>query len=157
MSISLLLCLFHHFQFTLIHGPNIPGSYAVLFFTALDFTSITSHMHNWALFLFWLHLFILSGVISPLFSSSILGTYWPGEFIFRCHTFLNFHTVHEVLRQEYQKGLPLPCFVFWKITMQKKNIYMAKRDDRETVSSLFLEIFMNSIAIYLLGTWSFFL
>ena len=26
------------FQFTLIHGPNIPGSYAILFFTASDFT-----------------------------------------------------------------------------------------------------------------------
>ena len=31
--------------------------------------------HNWMLFLFWLHPFILSGVISPLISSSILGTY----------------------------------------------------------------------------------
>ena len=28
--------LFDHFQFILIHGPNIPGSSAVLFFTALD-------------------------------------------------------------------------------------------------------------------------
>ena len=56
---------------TLIHGPNIPGSYAILLFTALDFTSITSHIHNWALFLLWLNLFILSGAISPLFSSSI--------------------------------------------------------------------------------------
>ena len=36
--------------------------------------------------LFWLCLFILSGVISPLFSSSILGTYQPEEFIFQCHT-----------------------------------------------------------------------
>ena len=35
-------------------------------------------------FLFWLLLFILSGVISPLISSSILGTYQPGEFIFQC-------------------------------------------------------------------------
>ena len=34
-------------------------------------TSITSHIHNWALFSLWLNLFILSGVISPLFSSSI--------------------------------------------------------------------------------------
>ena len=30
-------------------------------------TSITSHIHNWALFSLWLHLFILSGVISPSF------------------------------------------------------------------------------------------
>ena len=36
-------------QFTLFDGPNIPGSYAVLFFTALDVSSITSHIHNWAL------------------------------------------------------------------------------------------------------------
>ena len=26
------------------HGPNIAGSYVILFFTALDFTSITSHI-----------------------------------------------------------------------------------------------------------------
>ena len=50
---------------------NIPGSYAVLLFTAWDFTFITRRMHVWALFLLWLHLFILSGVISPLISSSI--------------------------------------------------------------------------------------
>jgi len=30
------------------------------------------------MFLLWLHPFILSGVISPLISSSILGPYWPG-------------------------------------------------------------------------------
>ena len=59
----------------------------------LNFISITSHIHNWALFLLWLLLFILSGVISPLISSSILGTYWPGEFIFQCPIFLPFHTV----------------------------------------------------------------
>ena len=35
-----------HFQFALIHGPNIPGSYAILLFTASNFTSITSHIHN---------------------------------------------------------------------------------------------------------------
>ena len=44
--------------------------------------SITSHIHKWVLFLLWLHPFILSGVISPLMSSSILGTYQPGEFLF---------------------------------------------------------------------------
>ena len=51
--------LFDHFQFALIHGPNIPGSYAILLFIASDFTSITSHIHNWVLFLLWLRLFIL--------------------------------------------------------------------------------------------------
>ena len=44
----------------------------MLLFLALDFTSITSHIHNWVLFLLWLHLSILSGVISPLISSGNL-------------------------------------------------------------------------------------
>ena len=88
----------------------------ILFFTALDFTSITSHIYNWVLFLLWLHLFSLSGVISPLFSSSILGTYWPGEFIFQCPIFLPFHNVHGVFKARILKGfaIPLssgPCFV----------------------------------------------
>ena len=65
--------LFDHFQFALIRGPNIPGSYAILLFTASDLASVTSHIHNWVVFLPWLHPFILSGVISPLISSSILG------------------------------------------------------------------------------------
>ena len=74
--------LFDHFQCALIHGPNIPGSYSILFFTASDFTSISGHIHKWALFLFWLSLFILSVAVSPFFFSSILGTYRPVEFIF---------------------------------------------------------------------------
>ena len=74
----------------LIHGPNIPGSYAILLFTELDLASITSHIHNWILFLLWLHPFILSGVTSPLISSRILGTYWPGEFIFSVSYFFAF-------------------------------------------------------------------
>ena len=82
---SLCHLLFDHFQFTLIHGPNISSSYAILFFTASDFTFTTRHMHNWALFPLRLSLFIPSGAISLLFSSSIVDTYWPGEFIFQCH------------------------------------------------------------------------
>ena len=73
-----------HFQSALIHGPNIPGSYTVLLFTASDFTSITSPIHNWVSFLLWLRPFIPSGVSSLLFSSSIVGTYRPGEFLFQC-------------------------------------------------------------------------
>ena len=56
----------------------------------------------------WLRLFILSGVISPLISSSILGTYWPGEFIFQCPILLPFHTVHGVLKARVLKWLPFP-------------------------------------------------
>ena len=91
-----------------IHVPNIPSSYAILFFIASDFTSITSHIHNRALFSLWLRLFVLSGVISPLSSSSILGTCRPGEFIFRCHTFLPFPTIHGVLKARTLKGFAIP-------------------------------------------------
>ena len=58
------------YKVTLSHWPNIPGSYAILFFTALDFTSTTWHIHNF--FLLWLSLFIPSGAISLLFSISML-------------------------------------------------------------------------------------
>ena len=56
----------------------------------------------------WLRLFILSGVISPLFSSRILGTYRPGEFIFQCLIFLPFHTVHGVLKVRILKWFAIP-------------------------------------------------
>ena len=95
---------------------NVPGSYAILLFTASDRTSITSHIHNWVLFLLWLHPFILFGVPSPLISSNILGTYRPEEFIFQYPIFLPFHTVHEVLKARILKWFGIPfsselCFV----------------------------------------------
>ena len=37
--------MFDHLLFTLIHGSNIPGSCAILFFPALDFTFTTRHIH----------------------------------------------------------------------------------------------------------------
>ena len=100
----------------MIHGPDIPGSYAILLFTASDLASLTSHIHSWVLFLLWLHPFIPSGVISPLFSSSLLGTYRPGDFIFQCPIFLPFHIVHGVLKARMQKWFAIPsssgqCFV----------------------------------------------
>ena len=51
----------------------------------------------------WLCLFVLAGVISSLFSSNILGTYQPGEFIFQCPFILPFHTVHGVLKPRILK------------------------------------------------------
>ena len=48
------------------------------------------------------------GVISPLISSSILGTYWPGEFIFQCPIFLPFHTVHGFLNTRILKWFAIP-------------------------------------------------
>ena len=51
-------------QYILIHRPNIPYSYSILFFTASDFTFTTRHIHNWTSFLLWPSLFILSRAIS---------------------------------------------------------------------------------------------
>ena len=68
------------FQFVVIHhGLNIPGSYAILFFTAFNFTFTTRHIHNWMSFLLWPNCFILSGATSNcplLFPSSRLDTFW---------------------------------------------------------------------------------
>ena len=65
-----------------------------MFFKASDFTSTTRDIHNWALFLLWLSLFTPFGAISLLSSSSTLGIYQPGEFIFQCRIFLPFHSVN---------------------------------------------------------------
>ena len=84
----------------------VPMQYC--FFSIGLYTSITSHIHNWLLFLLWLHLFILSGIIFPLFSSSILGTYWLGEFIFQCLSFCLFLLFIGFSRQEYRLPFPSP-------------------------------------------------
>ena len=39
---------------------------------------------------------------------NILGTYWPGEFMFQCPIFFPFHSVHEFSSPEYWSGLPSP-------------------------------------------------
>ena len=72
----------------------------------MNFPSISSHIHNWALFLLWLHLCILSGVISPLFPSSILDT-WEGS-SFSVLSFCLFVLFVGFSRQEYWRGLPSP-------------------------------------------------
>jgi len=59
-------------QLTLIHEPNIPGSYAILLFTASDFTSITSHIHSRVLFCFG----SISSFFLELFLHSSPVTYW---------------------------------------------------------------------------------
>ena len=82
--------------------------HGVILFTASDLASITSHIHRWVFFLLWLHPFILSGVISPLISSGLLGTYQPGEFIFQCPIFCFFILFMEFSRQEHWSGLPFP-------------------------------------------------
>ena len=89
--------------YNLINGPNLPGFYAVLLFATSDFITVTSHIDNWVLFLLWLLSFIHSGVISPLISSNILGTYGPWEFLFQDPIIFPFHTVHGVLKARILK------------------------------------------------------
>ena len=91
------------------------------FLHSIGLYSIRLYFHHQAhqqlgIVLLRLCLFILSGVISPLFSSSLLGTYHPREFIFQCHIFLPFHTVHGVLKARILKQFAIPfssglCFV----------------------------------------------
>ena len=73
-----------------------------------DLASITSHIHTWVLFLLSLHLFILYRIISPLISSSILGTHWPGELSFSVLSFCLFILFMGFSRQDYWNGLPFP-------------------------------------------------
>ena len=102
MSMFTLAISYWLLQFTLIHGPNIPDSYSVRIYYHHQ-----SHPQL-GVFLLCHHLFILSGVISPLISHILLGTYHPGEFIFQCPIFLPFHTVHGFLKAIMLKWLPFP-------------------------------------------------
>ena len=93
---------------------QVPMQYCSLQHWTLLLSPVSSTMG--CCFLLWLHPFILCGVISPLISSSILGTYRPGEFIFQCPIFLPFHTVHGVLKARTLKWFAIPfssgpCFV----------------------------------------------
>ena len=103
LAISCLITLI----FTLIHGPNIPGSYAILLFTASDFTSFTCHIQNWALFCF--------GSAFSFFLELLLHfspvAYWAptllGSSSFSVTSFLPFHTVHGVLKARILKWLAI--------------------------------------------------
>ena len=75
---------------------------------ASDLVSITSHIHSWVLFLLWLHPLILSGFISLLTSSSILGTYLPGEYLSQYPIILPYHIVHGVLKARILKWFAIP-------------------------------------------------
>ena len=74
----------------------------------------------------------LSGVISPLFSSSIMGTYGPGEFIFQCPIFLPFHTVHGVLKARILEWVVIP-FSSGPHFVRRNVKYCFKRSARESV------------------------
>ena len=106
MSESSYHLLFDHFQFTLIHGPNIPASYAILLFTALNLASITSHIHN--------RVFCFFGSVSSFFLELFL--HWSpvacwtptdlGSSSFSVLSFSFFILFTGFSRQEYWSDLP---------------------------------------------------
>ena len=109
-------------KFTLIHRPNLPGPYALLFFTASDFTFTSRPIHNWAPLLLLPSHFILSQAISNwplLFSSSISDTSNLKDMIvysfllllgFVClFVCLPFHIVHGVLQAGILESVTI-CF-----------------------------------------------
>ena len=111
-------------QFILIHGPNIPGSYEILFLIALDFTFIMRHIHSWETFPLWPSLFILSEAIFPLFPSSILDIFLPGRLIFWCHNFLPLYCSYFLIAQMV-KRLPTMQETWvqslgWEDTLEKE-------------------------------------
>ena len=79
----------------------------MLLFTASDLASTTSHIHNWVLFLLWLHPFILEIFLhwSPV-------AYWAptdlGSSSFSILSFCLFILFMGFSRQEYWSGLPFP-------------------------------------------------
>ena len=77
----------------------------------MDFTFTTRYIHSWVSFLRWSRHFILSGAISNcplLFPRSILEPSDLGEFIFHCHIFSPFHTVHGVLTTRKLEWFNIP-------------------------------------------------
>ena len=100
--------MFDHFQFALILDLTFQVLMQYCSLQHQTLLLIISYIHTWVLFLLWLLPFIFSGVISPLISSSILGTYQPGDFIFQCPNFLPFHTVHAVFKARILKWFAIP-------------------------------------------------
>ena len=82
--------------------PRIAARQASLSITIPEFTQ--THVHRVRDAIQPSH----SGVISPLISSSILGTSWCGELLFWYPIILPFHTVHGVLKARALKWLAIP-------------------------------------------------
>ena len=93
--------LFDHFQFALIHGPNIPGSYAILLLQHQ--TLLPSPVTSTAGCCFCF------GLVSSFFLELFLHwspvAYWAPTkgSSFQCPICLAFHTVYEVLKAKILK------------------------------------------------------
>ena len=85
---------------------QVPIQYCSLQHQTLLLSLVTSTTGCWFSFGFILSFFL--ELFSPLISSSILGTYQPGQFIFQCPSFCLFMLFMGFSRQEYWSGLPFP-------------------------------------------------
>ena len=112
MSTFIVSChfLLDHIQFTLVHGPTIPGPYAILLF-ALAFTFITRHIHKWAAFLLCPSHLVLSGLLVAVLLSSPVAYEIPSDRGDSSFGFISFRLFIQFLiftRQVYWGGLPFP-------------------------------------------------
>ena len=124
LSILLIICWFLTCQCSVLSapawpcpiyldsGPNLLGSYEILFFIALDFTFTTRHIHNWASFLLWFSSFILSRAVSYCslhIPSNVLDTFWTGKSVSSSSviSFCLFILFMGFSSQEYWSGFPL--------------------------------------------------
>ena len=112
--------LLDHIQFTLIHGHNIPGTYAILLFRALNFTFSMRLTQNWVLFhfgppkaSFFLELLVIALCSSPVAywtsSNQLNSTSGVIFCFFFCHfiLFMGF-SWQELHRFHYVMQAPLP-------------------------------------------------
>ena len=100
--------LFDHFQFTLIHEPNIPGSYVIVFlqhWTLLSPPDASSTGHCFCLG-------SASSLLLELFLRSSPVAYWTptnlGSWSFSVISFCLFVRFMGFTRQECWSGLPFP-------------------------------------------------
>ena len=94
---------------------NLPWVVDLTFQVPMQYCSysVGLYFHHWphsqpGVVLLWLHLFILSGIISPLFSSSIWVPINLGSSPFSVLYFCLFILFMGFSRQEYWSGLPFP-------------------------------------------------
>ena len=95
----------------MVKGGYIPGSYAILLFTASDLASITNHIHNWVFFFFFGFGSIPSFFLELFLHRSPVAYWTPtdlGSSSFSILSFCVFILFMQISRQEYRNGWPFP-------------------------------------------------
>ena len=123
---------------------QVPMQYCSLQHQTLLLSPVTCTTECWFCFgsvsSFLLELFLQN--FSSYFSSIILGTSWPGEFIFQCPIFLPFHTAHGILKAVILKWFSIsfssgPHFVRYpkKMSFHYRGLDCKSRKSRNTWSN----------------------